>query len=76
MESNSDESENSPEVQNILGEALRSSKRLATLMSIKEFQASGSGYEQAKNQQRLKVLNSLQTIWQICWRFLCHILLS
>jgi hypothetical protein len=54
MGSNSDESENSPGVQGILGEALRSSKRLATMMSMKEFQAGGSGGEQAGNQAEVE----------------------
>jgi hypothetical protein len=58
MGSDSDESENSPEVQGILGEALRSSKRLATMMFMKEFQARGSGGEQAGD--RAEVERSLE----------------
>jgi hypothetical protein len=54
MGSDSDESENSPGVQGILGEVLRSSKRLATMMSMKEFQAGGSGGEQAGNQAEVE----------------------
>jgi hypothetical protein len=54
MGSDSDESENSPGVQGILGEALRSSKRLATMMSMREFQARESGGEQAGNQAEVE----------------------
>jgi hypothetical protein len=54
MESDSDKSENSLRVQGILGEALRSSKRLVTMMSMKEFQAGGSGGEQAGNQAEVE----------------------
>lgn len=48
--SDSDESENSSGVQGILGKSLRSSKRLATLMSMREFQANRSGDEEVEDQ--------------------------
>ena len=52
--SDSDESENAPGVQGILGGALRSSKRLATLLSIKEFQAGRLVDEQPEDQAEME----------------------